>query len=369
MGCRGPRAGVGGTMLTWSAVGTESFLNLGPQEVLREIGDAAHQVPIAEFEGRPAAELCSELIPGVLGLCRRSLRVLDSLVEAEFDERSDEEWLQDESERAFLRRVDRLMKEVDSADHVGGLAFMARGELREKTRRLESFGEEFDSWEIIDGVGSALRKVVKTATALDQLIGQSTGKVYLDFETELDSSLEVRQVYGKLRRDLARPIDPTGGDGLRLGVQNASTAIARLIGRDAYPKLRIADRVEIRSLQKRLLEWVSGPSDASAGRRLLEDLNGFVGLLSQISRRQELVEHDRVTISEALTVLGVPGEELSTELREVLEESLATLYGLDEELDHWITARRCDLEALEPILQRLASSVLYGGVSSGSAQW
>lgn len=361
-------------MLTSPDAETDPFRTLGPQEVLREIAAAAHEVPIAEFEGRPAAELCSDLVPRVLDLSRRSLRVLDSLVESEYEERSDDDWLRGETGRAFLRRVDRLMREVDSADHVGGLAFMARGELREKIRRLESFGADFDSWEIIDGAGSALREIVKTATGLDQLIGQSTGEIFLDFETELDSSREVRRIYGKLRRDLGRSIEAPGGaarggDLLRSQIRNASTAIARLIGRDAYPKLRIGDRVEIRSLQKRLLDWMSGPCDAASGRRLLEDLNGFVGLLAQISHRQELVEHDRTTISEALTVLGLPSDGLPAELRTMLEESLDALYGLDEELDAWIVAPESDLEALEPILERLASSARSGGQSSGRPQW
>lgn len=318
-------------------VSTETIRTLGPQEVLLGIVEDARSIPIAEYENEPAETLRRELVPEVRALAQKTVRVLDPLVDPEYvaadeDGRADADGRYVASARAFARRVDDLIRSSDAVDHLGDLAFMARGELRSKLRLLGNT-EELDSWELIERSGSAIRKVVKTATALDLVLGDCTGIHHLSFETELETSLQVRRAYGKFRRHvLDFEAADLGVPRLEQQLNNAATAIARLIGRDIYLGLRVSDRVELRRLQGRIIDWITrSRHDVRAGQRLLQDIRSFVELLAQINHRQEFREHDRRLIPHLVETLAAPSadERVPASLRGELER----LVGLDQELD------------------------------------
>lgn len=335
---------------------TGAFRKLGPQELLRVIVEEAQRIPIAEYENEAAAKLRVELVPEVRDLALEMLRVIEPLIDPDRGEESAEA-RHGGSASAFARRVDALIRDSDAVDHIGDLAFMARVELRSKLCRLGDVAE-LDSWELIGRCGSCLRKVIKAATALDLVLGDCTGIHHLSFETELETSLQVRRVYGKFRRHLL-DFEPSEEAGSRVEQQlnNAATAIARLIGRDVYLDLRVTDRVELRNLQGRLIDWTTrSRHDARAGQRLLEDIRAFVELLAQVNHRQELREHDQRIVPGVLDELAQhPGtESVPAELRGTLER----LYGLEDELDRRLQGRiAVPIDAVRTVLERLEAAL------------
>lgn len=333
-------------------VNTEALRVMGPQELLQGIVRDAQGIPIAQYENETSEVIRRELLPEVERVGDKTLAVLHPL--ASSDGEPEEAPRTGKSAYAFARRIDELIGHEDAVDHLGDLAFLARGELRSKLRRLRESGD-LDSWELIGRAGSTVRKVVKTATALDLVLGDCTGVHYLDFETELEISLQVRRAYGKFRRHVNDfELGAVGGSAIEQALNNAATAIALLTGRDVYVELRVSDRVELRALQKRLMDWtVTSRHDARAGQRLLEDLRAFVELLSQVNHRQELREHDRKLLARLLD--GGADEAETPGFRSDLD----CLAGLDEELDQLLWGPRlCTPRDVRPVLERLAASRL-----------
>jgi hypothetical protein len=132
-----------------------------------------------------------------------------------------------------------------------------------------------------------------------------------------------------------------------------------LVGWDVYPQLRVRDRLQLRDLQRRVLDWLRSDRDATAGRRLWEDLVGFVRMLAQVSRRQELVEHDAKVVHDARERLAVGSHGV---VPDDLLAALTSLTGLDDDVDMLLASpEKARAGAWSPHLERLAQQLRSPG--------
>ena len=114
--------------------------------------------------------------------------------------------------------------------------------------------------------------------------------------------------------------------------------------------------MQLRRLLRRILEWLGSECDPLEGRHLWQDLMGFTELLSHISLREEVVDHDRRLIGQTFTYLFPPVGKKQAELDPELLAELEALLGLDDELDALIFEQRIrPLEPWREPLQRLRS--------------
>jgi hypothetical protein len=250
----------------------------------------------------------------------------------------------------FRREVDEILLDQAHGERVADLAFIARLELRQKMASLTRLPAEADSWRIIAAAGSCLRQIQKALAALEAVITRAEGITpVLGFNDELTSALAARRAYASFRRQL-RLVGRLSGISDRL--QGAATSIGDLFDLEIYRDLRISDRVQLRRLLERILRWGGPDLDREGGERIWEDLSACAALLAEISKRQELGEHDDWACEEILRRLGaasLPGPELPTDVKSLVE----SLAGRDDDLDDRIFDGRIDFGTAAAVAQRL----------------
>jgi hypothetical protein len=313
------------------------------------------EVDIRQHEQADAARLRDELLPRVVSLTREAVGYLDAVLDSYEPGTANEDI---ESTASFFRRLDLLVAEGTSP--VADLAFIARSELVRKLATLSSV-QVADTWRVIDVCGSCLRKIRKGLGAVEAALCEHEHLApVIGYTGEVAISLAVRRTYAKFRREIlcAGSHSQSVADCLHSG----ATSIAKLIGRDVYSDLRISDRVEIRKLQERTVDWLSAGADRDVltGLRLWQDLCGFANLLAEVNKRQELLEHDRTAITAVRRLLAeVPSRGRSRTLPPALRPLLDSLFGRDDELDDLLLRSGEPPRAeLEPILARLGGSLL-----------
>lgn len=247
-----------------------------------------------------------------------------------------------------------------SLQAVDDIGFLVHLELRQRAERLERLSAGHGLLTLIGEADGALRRIRKGLAALDAAIASATGAApTLDFATELRTSLVVRRAYARFRQRLVAGGEPTAGE-LRGRLRGAGTQIAVLVGWEAYPLLRVRDRLQLRELQGRILAWLRAEAaeDVVAGLRLWQDVAAFVEILAQVNRRQELVEHDTARIVTGLAALR--GEARAAAEVHAL---LAPLEGLDDDLDR-LLATAAPADALRPALERLGARLGVAGAGA-----
>jgi hypothetical protein len=324
--------------------------------------ERAKRVDIRPFEGRMAREILEGLAPLVrdilvdsIALCREALSRYDAAEIPAHGSVEDALGAAPHSDSGvFYLTVDEMVGRSDVAQaetdqRVADIAFMGVTELRPKLASIERLHERMDGWEVVSECGSGVRRVIKSLTALEGALCERGGiESELSFASEVSRSLEVRRQYARLRQSIAGE-QPTP-DTLLRALRRVGTSIAILVGRDIYPELRVHDRRQLRELQGRILVWLRGPADTpeavTDGLRLWQDLVGFAGLLQQVSRRQELVEHDAAVLAEARRALEVSAGPID----DAVLLALRSLRGLDEELDALLVANAEDARSyLAPV--------------------
>lgn len=217
------------------------------------------------------------------------------------------------------------------AQKVADVAFMTIVELRQRLSPIEApLGD--DSWERVGACAAAIRCITMSLAALDTaLCAAERLPPVIELGAELETSLKIRRLYRKLWR-LVASSGEVGPAEVRAKLRSAGTLLAMVVGRNEYPRLRGNDRLQMRSLQRRILEWMVQPAgEPRVGVRIWEDFAGFARMLRQVSLRQELVQHDQETLFElerallALPPHGAAPPELVAKLKR--------LEGLDDELD------------------------------------
>lgn len=350
------------------------------QRTMVGLAERAGEIDIRRFEEGQSATAIGELHPAVTHLLDESLSFADKLLAAydTMDDRPpsappppDSELAPDRPEQLgeFFFDIDQMVSEAQAPNRVADIAFMVATELRQKRQALAALHEGMDCWEIVAQCGSACRRIRKSLTALELVLCETEGlEPALGFSSELTTSLEIRRRYAELREAILAGGDPTESSLVRR-LRAVGTQIAMLVGRDVYTSLRVHDRIQIRRLQARILEWLRGGdgADPREGLRLWQDLIGFAGMLAQVSRRQELVEHDTALVDEALAILSGPS---IAEVPETLLARLETLRGLDDESDKLLRrqTRQADpwRDALQRLRLRLGPAQGFGGAPQAS---
>lgn len=306
------------------------------QDAIAQLAARAEAVELHRFESRTREQLTGELLPVLaeLMLDARAL-VADVLLVCE--------------ERAHRTRgpgisvVDGRIPTVPdgadvpvdttrtswSASAVADMAYLAGLELRQCSERLEGLMTVESADLLLTELDTARRRVGKVLRSLDYALDQAglaTSK--LDSAAELESSLAIRRAYGRLRDDMkaiGAPLEET----LPTQLRAVGIALATLIGWKGYATIRIRDRLRIRELQGRLLEWFREGREPTMGIRLFQDVSAFVQILADVSKRQELKEHDTRLVEGAVRSLASIEAIVPAHLRSALEP----LRGLDVELD------------------------------------
>lgn len=258
-------------------------------------------------------------------------------------------------DESSLMEIGAKISSQMAVEEVSGLAFVSRGQLLDILSAIENATRQRSIWKVASHLDSGLRRAGRALVAVESGIRECEGlpPEYRQWQN-LDDSLEVRRVYGEFRRSVLGEGDPDRAPAegeLAARLSHAAERVAVLRSRHIYPYLRIDDRLEIKYLQKRLLEWLGDDADGEVGTQLWSDLVSFARLLGQVNHRQELREHDRLAVTglyrrffengeapEALTaddltllepllgrdddldrVILRPGEHAGVDLRELLE--------------------------------------------------
>lgn len=212
---------------------------------------------------------------------------------------------------------------------IADIGFLASLELKQRADRLEHLPDESSRAVVIGECESALRSIRKALKTIDRAFARAgVSPSRLDFTSDVETALEVRRVYAKLRARVAELGEPRG-DASYEQLQALGMAIATVVGWEGFAQLRVRDRMALRELQRRLVEWFRTEREAVAARRLWQDIEFFVRSLSGISRRQELTEHDAQVVEESWEVVNTVDGALPAETLEALQR----LEGLDDEVD------------------------------------
>lgn len=304
----------------------------GARAVMHAVFEGSRGLDIRNFEEASSEEVVRVLSPQAVALLERAIGVASNIL-ARYDSAGgagDPGSAPDGDN--FDLAVDTLLARTGETK-VADLAFMAVAELRQRLNRVKTHRPTLDPWEMVCDCGSALRRVQKSLGALELALCEVENLPrVLSFDSELQTSLQVRRQYRKLWRFVAQS-GAVGPEGVRNALRGAGTLCAMLVGRDVYCQLRERDRYQLRQLQRRILSWlVQEPCDPKAGVRLWEDYAGFVEMLRQVSLRQELMQHDgeALRIAEAaLAAGGDPGGAVAV---------LRQIEGLDDGLDALLAA-------------------------------
>jgi hypothetical protein len=320
------------------------------QPAMARLAEQVAGVDLRRFETLPAAKVHAEL-PGIaLAQVTEARAIVASILEACENQRSS---LPPLAEAATLGDTGDFERALDAAvaslGAVEDVAFLVQLELRQREQRVRLLGEGSSVLTIVAECDGALRRIRKGLGAIDIAIARAElGSPALDFSSELQDSLRVREAYAKFRSRLLGE----AGNEIYPRMRAAGTQIAMLVGWSAYPLLRVRDRLQLRELQQRILTWLrpENRGHGTAGERIWQDVVAFVEMLVQVNRRQELVEHDSVVVTAVLERFreGEPPRDGDW------PAPLRSLVGLDDELDRLIASGPPAAEPLRLVLERLA---------------
>ena len=330
------------------------------QQPMAEIVERVERVDIRHFETLPVAQAQKDLHPAASLLVQQARTVVGAILhECESLNAASEDGgggLHD-SFLPFERAMDAAVRAGED------VAILLQLELRQREERLRRVNDASDGLAVIGECDSALRRIRKGFGAIDVAIARAASVApRLDFSSELEESLLVREAYAKFRTRLAAEGTPAPSE-LYAKMRVAGTHIAVLVGWRAYPLLRVRDRLQLRDLQQRILAWLRPENrvDETAGMRLWQDVVAFVEMLAQVNRRQELLEHDAKLVGALLATIG----EGASPLDEASLAAFGPLKGLDDELDA-LVASRGTRSALSVLLERIAGRLgaARGGTST-----
>ena len=260
----------------------------------------------------------------------------------------------------FLREIGAAISSELAAQEVSNIAFAVRAQLMETYSALVNASRGDQLWVVASYADTGLRRAGKGLITLESAIREYEGLDPVERTwSRLQDSLEIRRLYSQFRRGVAKLGRPEGAEQLHTALRSAATRIAILRDRKIYPLMRISDRLPIRRLQKRILEWLKtggGTEHEESGRRLWSDLLSFAELLVQVNHREELRDNDRRVIQEWLERHFADGDDKMPP-RPAAPEHLADLESLIGRSDHLdemlLSPSDCTLESLRIPLRHM----------------
>lgn len=308
------------------------------EDLLSQIDSADIRVP----EDSALISLAADLVPTVRRLLQDGIQLTRDIEKAYGPDQIGDE--PEEDDPFSLKGIGFLISSVFAARDLTDLAFFARTELKECLEVLNATSqrENVDLESVASYCEAGTRRLRKALISVESAMyefEQLDAPIRKWFDVEV--SLQIRKLYWNLRREtLTHP-----GQDKRMAERLRSVVYRLVAFRElsVYPFLRIDDRIQLRALLKRILEWLnSSERNEDVGHRLWQDLVGFAEILVQVSQRQELQEHDRSLVGRALRRLfrKLPPPETMPE--DLLDE-LESLLGLDDELDRLVITRHPDV--------------------------
>lgn len=321
-------------------------------KILNQVDSADVRVP----EDSALISLAKDLVPTVQALLEEGLVLMDNIDEVYSPDRL---MAPSEDDPFSLKGIGFMISSVFAARDLTDLAFFARTELRECLEILQATVSrgKADIENIASACEASTRRLRKALISVESAMyefEELEAPIRKWFDVEV--SLQIRKLYWNLRREtLGKPTED------KLLAERLRSIVYRLVAfreLSVYPFLRIDDRIQLRTLLKRILEWLNSTErDDEEGERLWQDLVGFAEILVQVSQRQELQEHDRELIARALNLL-FRRQPPPREVPDALLDELESLLGLDEKLDHLITLRNTQVDLWRrPLLK--AREALY----------
>ncbi|MCG8454838.1 MAG: hypothetical protein MI919_01045 [Holophagales bacterium] len=312
---------------------------------------------VAEDTGLFSIE--DELVVQVRSVMQDALDLLRDVMELYDAESHDDPDLETgTTEDDFLEKIGAAISSELAAREVASLAFGALAQLKESFDSLEgSLGSGY-RWVVATHADTGLRRVGKGLISVEAAMREYEGLDPVDRHwSDIRDSLEIRRLYGQLRRAILRLGEAESLEQLESHLRRAAHRINILRNREIYPFLRVYDRIPIRHLQKRIHAWLTDrESDADGkeqeGRYLWSDLTSFAELLAMVNNREDLRELDRQILRQQHGQLFDSPNGGQLEAHNILE--LEKLLGRDDELDRvLLDPERHTVEHLREPLTRL----------------
>jgi hypothetical protein len=317
-------------------------------DLLGEVDSADIRVP----EDSALISLAADLVPTVHKLLEDGIQLMRDIEEAYGTVGLEEDL--EEDDPFSLKGIGFLISSVFASRDLTDLAFFAHTELREclDVLGVTAKRQNLDLESVASYCEAGTRRLRKALISVESAIyefEQREAPIRKWFDVEV--SLQIRKLYWNLRREtMERP-----GDDKRL-TERLRSVVYRLVAfreLSVYPLLRIDDRIQLRALLKRILEWLNNATrNDEDGLRLWQDLVGFAEILVQISQRQELQEHDRALVAQSLRRLFRQQPPPQSVPDEMLDE-LESLLGVDEDIDRLILGRHSQVSAWRAPLLRV----------------
>lgn len=307
------------------------------------------ELDVAVPDDSEVVEVATQLAPLMAGLLQEGISQLQ-VVERLYETAASEEPGVPDS----LSEIGELISAEMAVREVGDLAFLACTELATCRRELEDAQRGGDVLKLASACETSLRRLRRTMVSIESAVYEYEGQEPpMRALPDLEVSLQVRSLYGRLRREILARGSATSGR-LEDHLRAVAERLRDLRDLEVYPFLRFDDRIQIRDLLQRIAGWLrEGSEDSQTGQRLWQDLVGFAELLKQVNHRQELREHDRVLVGEACHIL-FEGDETPEQVPLDLFARLELLLGLDERLDRQLLARaRWPVDRWRSPLERL----------------
>ena len=328
-------------------------------ELITQVESADVRVP----EDSALIGLAMDLVPKVTHLVRQGIELL---VDVEAFYGPDSSPAPDEELDSLNRIGLQISAELAARDLID-MTFFARCDLKNCLEVLITSATHKQNQMILASHCEAgLRRLRKALISVESAVFEYEGRKpperqWLDIEV----SLQIRKLYWNLRRE-------TGGRGdaasepLEGRLRSVLYRILAFRELSVYPFLRVDDRVHMRRLLKRILDWLNSEQrDETEARRLWQDLASFAAILVQVSHRQELQDHDLRMVTKAYRTLFPFGAQGGAALEDLLAE-MESLLGLDDELDRLITSRPVQpVEAWREPLKRLQAQLSRTSEPSG----
>jgi len=242
--------------------------------------------------------------------------------------------LHDEAAVLFRMVADEFDESTEDGDSelqaIADLAFMANVELQQPREILIQARTAESSWEVVSRANKLLRGTVKALIALEHVLCTRAGvepEHWLEVDTE--STIKIRNAYARFHRLM---IEEGENEEETQRLHVAMNLIAELLGCDGARSMRLADRSQLGRFQQAIVAWSAGfSSDPGDAIDLWHNILAFSHLMMEINHRDELIEHDRRILAEAIDLMF--GESSSPE--KVLEalDHLATIRGRDPLID------------------------------------
>jgi len=312
---------------------------------IRGLAGEVEAIDLRSFEGaEPAAEI-ARLLVSVDDLAARATRVMAWVLSHSGDASDNPE----DDEPNFGPEEVTSVRPIQ----LDSIAFVAQLELRQCRERL-AIGSGLDPLSALSECDRVLRRIMRGLRALDEALSQrSGGAPLLDGSDVLAKALRVRGCYAELSARIHGLPTPNAANITKV-LRLAGTSLAVLVGRDAYPELRVGDRLQLRALQFRILAWLKddprGASSTTEGLRLWSDILAFLAVLRQISCRPELKQHDARVLDRARAVLR--DQQRLSHWPNALFEELRSLRGKSEQIDALLMSEAPTLVAnWQPLLE------------------